>query len=399
MLDFLFWFFVGPAAIAALLSIRSGRRFQDHVESEIIGGPDPDEPDYRPPVTVFLPVRGIDHDLAANLRSLAEQEYPDYEIVVAVRDLDDPAVAVARLTLGERCRVVAAGPPPDGTGEKVHNLLAAVREARPESEVFVFADSDGQVAETWLASLVQPLGCAEEDELGATTAFRWYFPEEGGFWPLMRSAWNSTIVGQMRDDGQNFAWGGGMAVPRRIFEEARVAEFWQGAVSDDYRLTAAMNEAGLGVGFVPQAMVATTGSCTRDEFLDWATRQLVITKAYRKKIWVAGLIAHIVYCGAMVMCLAMAASGNVLGVIALVFTQTPGMAKGAMRGYVGRLMFPEREEWFDRFGAIYFWYTPLATWLWLWVFVRSAGTRTIRWRDYVYELRGPDKTRTLESPE
>ena len=398
MLDFLFWFFVGPAALAALLSVRSGRSFQDYAETEILGEADPDEAAYQPPATLFLPVRGVDHDLASNLRSLAHQDYPDYEIVVVCRDEADPAVPVVRMTLGERCRVVIAGAPPAGTGEKVHNLLAAVREARAESEVFVFADSDGQVSEKWLATLVQPLGRAGDEQTGATTAFRWYFPEEGGFWPLMRSAWDSTIAGQMRGDGKNFAWGGGMAVPRRVFESARVAEFWKGSISDDYRLTTAMNEAGLGIRFVPGAMVATTGACTKQEFLDWATRQLVITRVYRRNIWIAGLVAHIVYCGAMVMCLAMTVTGELIGPIALMFTQTPGMAKGAMRGYVGRLMFPAREDWFDRFGSVYFWYTPLATWIWLWVFLRSAGTRTIRWRDYVYELESPDRTRTIAAP-
>ena len=395
LLVFLFWFFVGPAALAAALSIRSGRKFQDYVESEILGEPDPDERPYQPPATLFLSVRGADHDLASNLASLRSQSYPDYELIVVCRDAADPAVAAARLVLGDGFRLVVAGPPPDDTGEKVHNLLQAVRQARPESEVFAFADSDGQVTPAWLGNLIQPLG---GEGVGAATGFRWHFPEDGGFWPLMRSAWDATIAGSMRPDGKNFAWGGGMAIRREVFEAAQVADYWRGTVSDDYRLTQAIHDAGLKLRFAPKAMVGTPGACSRDELLAWTTRQLTITKVYRKNLWVAGLAAHIVYCGAMVAGVAACLLGEPIGLAALVVTQVPGMAKGASRGYAGRLMFPEREEWFDRHGWSYFWLTPAATWLWLYAFLTSAMTRTIRWRGYVYELPAADRTRRIEGP-
>ena len=382
--------------LAAALSIRSGRNYQDFIETELLAEPDPDEQPYTPPATVIVPVRGADYDLAENLRSLAAQDYPDYELIVVCRSADDDAVRVARMTLSEGFRFVAAGSPPDGTGEKVHNLTRAVEQARPASDVLVFADSDAQAAPGWLRSLVQPLG---DERVGASTGFRWYFPENGGFWPLMRSVWDSTIAGQMRPDGKNFAWGGSMAVRRETFEQAKVAEYWQGAVSDDYRLTHAIEDAGLEIRYTPGAMAATTGGCTRDEFLGWAVRQMKITRVYRNKLWIAGLIAHIVYCGAMVLCVAALAMGDLIGLGALVVTTIPGMAKGAMRGYCGRLMFPEREEWFDRYGSVYFWYTPLATWVWLYAFLGSAGSKVIRWRGYAYELVGRAETRVLERPE
>ncbi len=395
MLEIAFWALVGPAALAALLSVKTGRNFLEHVEGEIKGEPDPDERPYQPPATLILPVKGVDHDLAANLRSLASQDYPDYEFIVAARSEDDPAVGVVRMTLAERARLVFAGAPPAGTGEKVHNLLAAVAAARTESEVLAFADSDGQVASGWLTELVQPLG---DEGADATTGFRWYFPEEGGFWPLLRSAWDATIVSRLgENERRNFAWGGAMALRRETFEATRVAAYWSGSVSDDYRLAQALNDAGRGIRFAPAAMVATTGGCSRDQFLAWATRQMVITKVYRKGLWVAGLIAHVVYCGAMVVSLAMALSGNLLGAAGFVVTLVPGMAQGAARGYAGSLMFPEREDWFERFGWIYFWLTPLATWVWLYAFLASALTRRIRWRGNEYELLSASETRLLGS--
>lgn len=186
-----------------------------------------------------------------------------------------------------------------------------------------------------------------------------------------------------------------MAIQRAAFERFRVIDYWRGAVSDDYRLTAALNAAELGIRFVPGGMVATTGGCTREEFLHWATRQLVITKVYRRALWRAGFAAHVVYCGAMVMGLLMAISGSPIGLGGLVVTVLPGMAKGSTRGYAARLMFPDREEWLDRFGWTYFWMTPIATWVWLYVFCRSAMTRRIEWRGNVYELVSAEQTRCV----
>ena len=61
-------------------------------------------------------------------------------------------------------------------------------------------------------------------------------------------------------------------------------------------------------------------------------------------------------------------------------------------------MFPEREEWLERFGWIYFWLAPLATWVWLYAFCASAMTRRIRWRGYEYALLSASETQLIREP-
>jgi hypothetical protein len=100
----------------------------------------------------------------------------------------------------------------------------------------------------------------------------------------------------------------------------------------------------------------------------------------------------------MVMSLTMALAGNPLALAGFVVTVIPGMGKGATRGYAAQIMFPERQEWLDRFSWVYFWLVPIATWVWLYAFVGSAMTRKIKWRGNVYELVAPDRTRTLSEP-
>jgi hypothetical protein len=40
--------------------------------------------------------------------------------------------------------------------------------------------------------------------------------------------------------------------------------------------------------------------------------------------------------------------------------------------------------------------TPIATWIWLYLFIRSSLTRQIEWRGYVYNLVSRDKTELRE---
>ncbi|MEZ5363200.1 MAG: glycosyltransferase [Bryobacterales bacterium] len=288
MLEVVFWIFVAPAVLATVLSVRSGRKYQDFIEAELLAERDPDEAPYSPSVSLIIPVRGADHDLAANLRSFAHQDYPDYELIVVCRSAEDDAVRVARMTLGESFKLVLAGPPPDGTGEKVHNLQQAVLQAR--GDVFAFADSDAQVSERWLHALVQPLA---HQEVGASTGFRWYFPE--GLRLLAADAQRLGLHHRRNHAPRwkNFGLGGSMALRRATFDEAKVGEYWQGC--RQRRLppspTPSKTQAS-GIRYAPAAMAATTGLCSRHEFLDWAVRQMKITRVYRTKLWVAGLIAH-----------------------------------------------------------------------------------------------------------
>jgi len=58
---------------------------------------------FAPHVTVLKPVCGAGGHLYESLRSFCAQEYADYQIVVGVRDADDPAVTVV-------CRLMAEYP-------------------------------------------------------------------------------------------------------------------------------------------------------------------------------------------------------------------------------------------------------------------------------------------------
>src|SRR5262249_60995284 len=50
----------------------------------------------RPGISVLKPLCGVDDDLLANLEVFAHLDYPQYEVVLGVKDVSDPAYPIAR---------------------------------------------------------------------------------------------------------------------------------------------------------------------------------------------------------------------------------------------------------------------------------------------------------------
>jgi ceramide glucosyltransferase len=92
--------------------------------------------DYAPFVTVIAPCKGDDDGLRRSLPRLAALDFPDYEVVFVVESETDPAYQQLSQWVQQhpgRFRLVVAGLATD-SGQKVHNLLAGVAAARPDSE-------------------------------------------------------------------------------------------------------------------------------------------------------------------------------------------------------------------------------------------------------------------------
>ncbi|MCC6540364.1 MAG: glycosyltransferase [Bryobacterales bacterium] len=369
----LLWILLGLALVLAVLSLRGDGARLRYVEAQLARQL---ADDACPPATVIVPVKGADEGLARNLAALAAQDYPDFELLVAVESPSD--LPPGALPAG--ARLIAAG---EATAEagKIHNLLAAVAAARPESQILAFADSDGEPGVQWLRALAAPLADAG---VGASTGYRWHVPERGGVWPLLRSAWNAVIAGGFGPGNNAFVWGGAMAVRRETFGAARVADYWRGAVSDDFRLAEAVHRAGLAIAYAPGALVPARDHVTAGEFFEWIARQMKITRAYRPRLWWLALVSHCLYCGAMVAAVAAHQWPALAAQLGL------GMVKGARRAALARRCLAPRDDvWFARHGWVYTFCTPLVTWIWLYALLASAWSRRIEWRGREYVLRHP----------
>ena len=189
---------------------------------------------------------------------------------------------------GHKIRFVTAGLSPD-RGEKVHNLIQAVAQVDPSSEVFVFTDSDSRPHLCWLQELVAPL---RNEEVGLSTGYRWYYPTRGNLASVIRSTWNGSIATLLGNHNHNFAWGGSMAIRKTTFHSARVLDYWQRSISDDYSMTQALKDAKLRIHYEPRCLIGSYGRCGWGELLEWSTRQMILTKVYSRKLWQLALVSQ-----------------------------------------------------------------------------------------------------------
>jgi len=369
-----YWLFTGPAVLLALLSLRGGRKRAEYIEGRLAA-----HNDVCPPVTVIVPVKGYDEGLRENLAALASLDYPDYELIVAAHSACD----IPRGVLPVRAKVVLSHGEDSETAEKILNLTAAVRAARKRSEIFAFADSDGRPTKRWLRALVAPLS---EPGVGASTGYRWFMPEPAGFWSLLRAVWDSVAAGVLGPGDNRFAWGGAMAIRKDLFFDARVIESWQGHISDDYTLSAAVRAAKRTIAYAPGALTPSREHMGMVRFFLWIRRQMTITRAYSPGMWWPGLIAHIFYCLAMAASLALVVRGYLPALVALAAQLLPGMWKGWGRVKLARRSLPEFDAWFRRHAWAFGLLVPLATWAWLAALGSSAFVRTIEWRGRRYKI-------------
>jgi GT2 family glycosyltransferase len=377
---FQYWIPAAPAIALALFSLRGERKRARYASWRLA-----EQPQKLPRACVIVPVKGEDQGLRENLAALGSLDYPDYDLLIVARTAADipPGALPRRSTI-----VLAHGEEPH-TSEKVQNLAAALRASGNRAEVFAFADSDGRVTPRWLRALVGPL---EEPGVGASTGYRWFVPDPPGFWPLLRSVFDATVLECLQPEGAAFAWGGSMAIRKETFFEIGVFRAWKNAISDDYTLSGAVRHAGLRIAYAPGALAPSFERLSAGRFLEWARRQLLLTRVYRPGLWWPALVAYVVYCGGMAASIAALIQGHRLAALGLIAQLAPGMWKGRNRAIRARAALPEYADWFKRHIWVHALWTPLATWVWLMVLIASAFGHTIRWRGNTYDL--PDGSAT-----
>jgi ceramide glucosyltransferase len=391
-----FYFFAAIVIWLGLLSLRGGFRFAAYVKSELA------RPlaNYTPFASVIVPCRGIEEGLAANLTSLFHQTYPAYEIIFVTDNENDPSLEVIQQVIKEQTdkvsrTILIAGPATD-SGQKVHNLRAAVAQIDQRSDVLVFVDSDARPRRNWLRSLVAPLADAQ---VGAASGYRWFVPVNGGFASRLRSVWNGSIASALGANRKsNFCWGGSTAIRRKTFARLNISERWRGSVSDDFTMTRVLGEANRPIHFVPACLVASPGDCDLGELLEFSNRQLKITRVYATHLWRPVLLGSALFClvffGGILLVTMRVLQGVSFAVplILLVVIFLLGAGKALVRFRAVAEALPEEGAKLrrDLISQLLLW--PLASLLYLYNALAAAFSRRITWRGITYELDSRQET-------
>src|ERR1700740_32351 len=128
-------------------------------------------PEAPPPISVLKPVRGLDPEAYKNFASFCRQDYPEFEILFAVSDAEDPVVPVLQKLIADfpgRSIHLIVAPERLGAHTKVSNLCRLVREAR--HNLLVITDSDVRVEAGYLRSIAAL--CRDRGVGGATALYR-----------------------------------------------------------------------------------------------------------------------------------------------------------------------------------------------------------------------------------
>lgn len=248
-----------------------------------------------PTVTVVLPVRGCRSHSVANWRSMLNLDYDGgLEFVFVLEDKADPAHAVITALIQEvaaqrggpalAARLHSAGAA-ERTSQKIHNLLAGIRQAGPGSQYILCLDDDVLLHPGLLASLVRDMEA--DPSLFMATGYPFDIPAEGaGLLSYCALAYHLPLIVPFSvKERTEFVWGGCMLFrAAEVRHDARgILQAWQdGGYSDDLTVASKCTELGLviycpGYSIFPQWL---DGAYSPRRWWNYLRRQLYVMDTY-----------------------------------------------------------------------------------------------------------------------
>jgi ceramide glucosyltransferase len=142
------------SAVFLVLALLGVVRFHQETRRQLRTVPDDA---HLPPVSVLKPVHGLEAQLKENIESFFRQDYPNYEILFAADEANDPALEVVREVCARYphipTRILVTGTPwPNPVVYSFHCMAQAAAH-----DILVTTDSDVEVSPRYLREIVPPL--------------------------------------------------------------------------------------------------------------------------------------------------------------------------------------------------------------------------------------------------
>jgi ceramide glucosyltransferase len=325
---------------------------------------------------VLKPIRGLDPGAYENFASFCRQEYPEFEILFAVNDLEDPAARIVRDLISnfprQSIRLIVVEERL-GPNTKVSNLCRLVREAR--HDLLVITDSDVRVDPGYLQSVA--------------AIFR--DPGVGGVTALYRGQDNLQFVAAMDCVGSSAAFCGAALVARELeglkfmmgstmaTTKKRLAEIggFEALVdlhSDDYELGRRIAARGYRIELLPEPVWMAFPSQTLGAYLQHELRWAIGIRNIRPGGHFGMLFTH----------------GLPWAIAAACVAPSAGVGAGYLAGYLG-LRFVM--AWIVGVWGLQdpvlrrrFWLLPVRDLLSFFVWLASFGMNRIEWRGNSFTL-------------
>ena len=151
-----------PIISGSVFSILSVWTIVSFFKTSKVGKKNPKFIEFKPPVSVLKPVRGLEKNLKSQLRSICLQDYPNYQVIYSVQDPEDPALTIIKEIqdeIGSKRVAIVISDVEAGANGKVNNLLGAIKKA--DYEIIIISDSDTYLKPNYIENIVAPLSNPE----------------------------------------------------------------------------------------------------------------------------------------------------------------------------------------------------------------------------------------------
>ena len=202
------------------------------------------------PISILKPLAGLDDGLEENLRTFFTQDYPDFEILFAMRTPADPAYALVERLRAEYplvpTQLILTGEPPwpNAKSWSLHQM-----QQRARHSLLVMSDSDIRVDSRMLKTLAREFA---DPKLAVTTCPYRAVPG-ASFWSKLEAIGMNTeflggvLVARMLN-GMDFALGPTIAARRDAIDAVGGWPYLQEFLAEDFVLGNEAAAKGLGVG-------------------------------------------------------------------------------------------------------------------------------------------------------
>jgi ceramide glucosyltransferase len=337
-------------------------------------------PDFRPPVSILKPMRGVDSFAYENLSSFCRQDYPKFQIIFGFSDDKDAGLEIVRRVAADFPAVdirVVTCPRVIGANLKVSNLANMLEEAT--HPILLIADSDIRVEPDYLARVIQPLRAARA---GVVTCL--YRSRVKGFVSSLEALGISTsfhagVLVARKLQGMGFAFGSTIAIKREVLD--RIGGF--GAIADyladDYLLGSLPVEAGYDVILSDYVVEHVVDSESFPEFFRHQTRWGRATRVSRPAGYAGLIFTHGVAASLLFL---IATWGSALGWTVLASVWGIRIITGWIVG--ARYMK-------DNPVARLFWLIPARDLIGFALWIYTFAGNTVEWRGNRFKLAGGGK--------
>ena len=329
----------------------------------------------QPPVTMLKPIYGLERNLERNLRSALSQDYPDYQVVMSVQRLDDPALPLLRHLEQEygpeRATVVAVQSEPVVNG-KVQNLENGLSAAR--HDILVISDSDVFTPADYLARIAAPL---RDADVGYVCTLYKGVDARSWYEQLELLTYNAEFIPSSvfayRTGASGLCLGASVALRRTTLEAVGGLASLADYLVEDYELGRRILECGQRMVFLPYFVDLTVDL---DSAKSWWRHQIYWdqnTRAARPVGFAASVLTRAVPFALLYAALRLF---DPLGLLILLAAIAVRLGTAAGNALLLR----------DRATLRALWLLPLRDLAGLLFWVLAMGKRTFVWRGYEFEL-------------